>query len=365
MDKTVILCCVASFALSALFSSMLMPIILKFCKSRHLFDLPNARKIHQTANIPRLAGVAFAPSVAASVAVVMAYLCVIDDGVANKNFNISFISIGVAVIFLAGLVDDTKGLPPQMKLVMQVVAVCVLPVSGLGVCSSVLGCDAVAAAFDFVLTVFLGVYVINAINFIDGIDGLCGLFSVLVMLVLLPFFVLKGDAPCALASAAVVGVVAAFLPYNLFGDAEKGTKMFMGDTGSLTLGFIICALCMRVASYGDEAGCCGLSPKMVSLSLLALPMFDLCKVAVVRALHHRNVFGADKSHIHHRLMAAGLSQRQSLAAIMAMVVLILLVNSVLSFYKSMVFILFFDIFFMAIGGILIEYIIKVKDEKGG
>lgn len=363
MDKTMIICCAAAFALSVSFSSLLMPLILKFCKSRCLFDLPNVRKIHQTTNIPRLAGVAFAPCVAVSVAVVMACSCAIVDGVANKNFNILLISTGVAVIFLAGLVDDIKGLHPQIKLVMQAFAVCVLPVSGLSVCSSVLGCCAIAVPFDFILTMFVAVYVINAINFIDGIDGLCGVFSILVMLVLLPFFVLKGDMACALVAAAVVGAVAAFLPYNLFGRAERGTKMFMGDTGSLTLGFIICTLCMRAAAYGDEVGCRGVSPKVISISLLALPMFDLYKVAIVRTVHHRNVFDADKSHIHHRLMAAGLSQHQSLAAIIALVALILLANCALSAYRSMAFIALLDILCMAIGSLLIEYIIKVRGKK--
>lgn len=154
-----------------------------------------------------------------------------------------------------------------------------------------------------VLTVFLCLLIVNSVNLIDGIDGLsCGL----------------------------IGAVMAFFFFNVFGSERRGAKTFMGDTGSLVLGYTLAYLAIKYAMNNPMV----LAPRphgmTVVITLLAVPVFDLVRVACMRLLNRKGIFHPDKTHVHHLALAAGFSMTTSLLLILGLQLLIIGVNAVMS-----------------------------------
>lgn len=140
-----------------------------------------------------------------------------------------------------------------------------------------------------------------------------------------------------------MGALIAFLIFNLFGKPEKNTKIFMGDSGSLSLGFTLGFLsvkCMMnntlIWDYRPEA-------LLVPLTLLFVPIADVARVTLYRLLHRQPLFKADKNHIHHKMMRTGMSQHQTLWAILALAVVYIIMNSMLYMVMSPTYIVLIDI----------------------
>ena len=121
----------------------------------------------------------------------------------------------------------------------------------------------------------------------------------------------------------------AFFYFNMFGKPDKGTKIFMGDSGSLTLGYIISALFVRYLMLYAEDGDSDYSGVILVYCALIIPVFDVVRVVLFRFRKRQPIFGADRNHIHHRLMDAGLNQQKTLMVIIAMAVSFIIVNALL------------------------------------
>ena len=154
-------------------------------------------------------------------------------------------------------------------------------------------------------TVLTVVFITNAINLIDGIDGLASGLSSVALLVFTFLFISKGLWSYAMLSAGTFGENLPFFYYNVFGSVERARKIFMGDTGSMFLGYVIAAVSVMGSMKTAAA-----AVLIVPLVALAVPITDTVLAIVRRRQSGVPIFSPDKNHLHHRLLAAGLSQKQ-------------------------------------------------------
>ena len=313
---------VAGFLLSALMGRLIIPRILVISLRKRLFDIPDFRKIHQHP-ISRLGGVTFFP-------VIMLVMCAITlIGLHTKGFSDQFFSnhivdemlcltAGLVLLYIIGVCDDLIGVRYGRKLLVQVFAASFLPFAGLYVVDfyGLFGVDVVSPFIGIPLTVLLTVFVTNAINLIDGIDGLASSLCMIALLIFGTAFALNGVWMYSLLAFVCLGVLIPFFLYNVFGNAEHGSKIFMGDTGSLTLGFILSLFSVKyILLLSTDSSAVSGTPIVWVFSLLLVPCLDVCRVVLNRLQRKANPFKPDKTHIHHKFLMMGFSPRRSLVLI--------------------------------------------------
>jgi len=321
-----------AFLLSILCGFLFIPQIIKFCRKKGLYDHPNRRKVHSR-DIPRLGGISFMPSMLlASLVVVLVYnQNYYSHEITISSWSLMFL-LSLLLIYFVGLVDDLVGLGAKTKFVVQTFAAVLLPLSGLyinnlyGFC----GIHEIPFMVGAPLTVFVMIFACNAINLIDGIDGLSAGLSFIALTGFLFCFYFEDMYTYCILIAGLLGVLVVFLYFNILGDADKGTKIFMGDSGSLTLGFILGFLFVKFTMDNPKVRNFSLDSMALAYTLLIVPMFDVVRVSLVRLWHRKPVFQADKNHIHHKLMRAGLNQYQTLVCILCLSLFFIVLNLVLT-----------------------------------
>ena len=296
-----------------------MPVLLRFCKKRGLFDMPNSRKVH-TNHIPRLGGTLFVPAMLAGMFAVGALSIWQGDDYFSLGFSSVLMFVALIMVYTIGLIDDVLGLDAKVKFAIQFIAAAFMPVCNLyinnlyGFC----GIYEIPVWVGYPLTMLIALTIINAINLIDGIDGLSSGLGVIALGVFSFLFIKLGSPVFAVFSLGLSGALVAFMYYNLFGSAEEFTKTFMGDTGSLVLGFSLTYLCIKYCMFNPAVfqtqGC----PILVSFTLVAVPVFDLVRVAVSRLCRGKGMFTPDKTHIHHLCLAAGMTMRRALLCVLVL-----------------------------------------------
>lgn len=341
-----ILLLIATFALSSVIGVVAIPRIVRLARELHLYDLPDSRKVHKMP-IPRLGGVAFLPAVVIAIATVVAVASRFGleiDALAERGAPQHFVAYlaGVMMLYSVGIYDDVSGVGYRVKFVVQTAAACLLCVSGLWFASfeHILFIDTVPFWIGMPLTVLFVVYLTNAMNLIDGIDGLASGLACLSLLCVAALCVISHDTVWAMLAVAFVGVLATFFCYNVFGGRNK---VFMGDAGSLTLGFTLSFVVLHFWQaepiwnpYLHNIG-------IVVLSTLVIPMFDVVRVFASRLRDGRNPFLPDKNHIHHKLMRTGLSGHGALVAILLLSLTFIMLNYLVATYMSQTLIILLDI----------------------
>lgn len=317
-----------AFLLSVVCGFVSIPRILDFCKRKNLYDIPNARKVHKNA-IPRLGGVSFLPSMVIATLIALVVLTYNYRGgkLEINTWAVSF-AIGLILVYAVGLVDDLIGLPPMTKFIVQIIAAVLLPLSWLYINDfyGFMGFYSIPYYIGMPLTVFVLVFVMNAMNLIDGIDGLSGSLSLIALAGFFYCFYREGLLVYCILIAGLSGVIVAFLYFNIWGNAEKGQKIFMGDSGSLTLGYILGTLLVKFSMNNPNVMPYRRESMLLAVTLLMVPTFDVVRVILVRMLHRKPIFNADKNHIHHKLMRAGLTQHQALIVIIALALFFIVLN---------------------------------------
>ena len=281
-----------AFLSAAIVTAIGLPLIIKACRYFKLYDLPNERKIHHMP-VPRLGGLIFMP--AAVIGLAMASWLRVQNGWDGFVFGVSTLAmtIGGLMIYIIGIIDDRVGMHQIMPFV------------------------------GYVLTVILILTIVNAINLIDGIDGLS---SGLCILILLAYtYLLRGNPAIASLDAAIVGSLCVFWCFNVFGKVG-GWKIFMGDAGSLFLGYVCAYMGIKSLMRPIAPVDCGEEQMLISITLLLIPVLDVMRVAIQRLLTGHGIFVPDKTHIHHILMSAGLSMHAALACILVLFLLICGIN---------------------------------------
>ena len=326
---------VVALVTSAVCGFVAIPNILNFCLKRRIFDIPNSRKVHKNP-VPRLGGISFIPSMLLAFILALAMLSHEYKGhVIQINLWSAFFLLSLLIIYSLGIIDDLTGLGARVKFSVQIIAAVLLPASGLYINNlyGLFGINAIPAWFGVPFTVFAIVFVVNAMNLIDGIDGLCAGISELALAGFLLAFCEEGLYAYCILIAGLMGVLIPYLYYNLFGGPKRDKKIFMGDSGSLTLGFILSFLSVKLSM--DNSAVMPFNPwhMPIALSLLLVPVFDVVRVILHRLRTHRSPFHPDKNHIHHKLIRYGLTMHQSLIVIVAIALAFLAVNTVV-FYLS-------------------------------
>ena len=324
-----------SFLLALLLESLILPQILRIAYKKRLYDLPNARKVHKTPT-PRLGGISFMPVIVIVLGLMaVARLrwvtdTVLSQNVTNQTMIYILFAMGLMLLYLIGAVDDLVGVSYRTKFVAQVIAAILPPVGGLWINNfgGLFGITAIPFWIGIPLTVFVFVYVINAINLIDGIDGLAsGLSGLALILIAAACFAVKHFSMGILATT-MVAILVVFFKYNVF---NKGThKLFMGDAGSMCLGYILALLIVHFWNVRPDFDPFKNNLNIVVTSALLIPLLDVVHVVLMRLKNHRNPFLPDKTHIHHRLMSAGLSARSTLFCLLALSTFIIGFNVLLA-----------------------------------
>lgn len=332
----------ASFFSAMLITAIGLPLIIKACRYFKYFDLPDERKMHSKP-VPRLGGLIFMP--AAVVGLFVASWVSVMIGNEEFVFGVSTIAMtfGGLIIYLIGFIDDRYGMKAVHKFIIQTIAAFILPLCNLVITdlNGIFGLHQIPFWIGYVLTVMAILTIVNAINLIDGIDGLS---SGLCILILLAYTVLLSKNP-AIASldAAIVGSLIVFWLFNVFGNVG-GMKIFMGDAGSLFLGYVCAYMSIKSLMRPIAPDDCGEKQMLISITLLLIPVLDVIRVALQRLITGHGIFEPDKTHIHHILMNAGLSMHAALVCILSLFLLICGINYALwQCHFPMPFIVLMDI----------------------
>lgn len=342
---------ISAFVSAVILGRIIIPNILIISLRKRLFDVPDERKVHKRP-IPRLGGVTFFPVILFSLCVFTAVRLMTGHGPAETSTTdlvceFLFLTGGLTLLYIVGIADDLIGVRYRKKFLVQIISAAMFPLSGLYINNfyGLFGIYLIPAEVGIPLTMLLVVFITNAINLIDGIDGLASGLSMVALLVFGVLFVHFRMWSYAMLAFVTVGVIIPFFSYNVFGSADLGRKIFMGDTGSLTLGYILSFFVIKYCMYEpDMLLTMKTSPVLVSFSVLMVPCLDVIRVVLRRARNKRSLFMPDKTHIHHKFLAMGFSPRRALVTIQLMsacfcaftIVAILYMNNTLVFVIDVV-----------------------------
>lgn len=263
-------------------------------------DYPKDRGVHKKP-MPRMGGVAIV--LGFSVTVLMIFF--FDKGMSTKQF-IGFF-VGALMIAALGVLDDMKNLPAKLKFCVQIVAALIVIFSGTQIHVVLWPVTAALQKFSIPITLIWIVGVTNAVNLIDGLDGLAAGVSSIAALSLMVLCIMTGSNTAVVLTAALAGACLGFLPRN-FNPAE----IFMGDTGSTFLGFVLAVTSILGVFKGYA-----LLAVSVSVLCLGLPVFDTIFAMLRRMAKHQPIMQPDRGHLHHRLIDRGFSQKQAVLILYA------------------------------------------------
>ena len=281
-----------SFTISLVGSVVVMPLLILYAQRNQLYDIPNKRSSHELL-VPRIGGIVFFTAFT----VYVTY--------AQNDFDpwlLYVMLFGATFLFVVGLYDDLRSVKPVLKLVSQMLAL-------LGMVYFYHDAierfrlhtifEFISADLFYVLVFCFFLVLINAVNLMDGIDGLAALVSINFFSVMAIIFFRSNHHHFSILSLVIIGSLMAFLFFNF----SRKFKIFMGDCGSLFMGFLMCCFALQLIA----SSCC--DPAMEQLSgnqltyvfaaLFSLPIFDIFRVIFLRMANGKPIFQADRNHLHH------------------------------------------------------------------
>lgn len=272
-----------------------MPRIIGVVTYKRLMSDPNERSSHSE-KVPSLGGIAFFIVVTLGLYFIQSW----------DKYDISMsILPGLLILFVIGLKDDLVVLSPRTKIIAQLMAVSFLlyhPSFQIHHLHNFFGIEEVSLFVTVPLAAFVALFIINAFNLIDGIDGLAAMIGIVIFGVYAFLFFMLDLHYFMAICLVVMGTLAAFLRFNL----SSSKKIFMGDTGSLIIGFLIAAATIRL--FGVDPMVLKKMPfqlenlPIIVVAVLIIPVFDTARVFTVRLLNRKTPFSADRNHIHHLLI---------------------------------------------------------------
>lgn len=293
--------------ITALISIISTPLVRKLAIKVNAIDVPKEARRVNTRPVPVMGGLA--------IYIAFVIGTILYNGILTTS-QIGII-IGATIIVIGGIIDDIKDLRPKYKLIIQVLAAVCLIVSGVKI-------TVITNPFmelypylsmgwiNIPLTIIWIVGVTNAFNLIDGLDGLAAGIAFISSVTLMIVSILNGRLEAAFLTAVLSGAILGFLPYNF-----NPASIFMGDTGSQLLGFLLAAISIEGAIKSATAF-------VIAVPILAfgLPIYDTLFAMIRRKVNGKSIMQADRGHLHHRLLDMGLSQKQ-------VVVIMYLISAVL------------------------------------
>lgn len=280
---------------------LIIPVIIDVAAAKKLFDLPDHRKQHTTP-VPPLGGVGIIISLA------FAFFLWAD---LSQVPELKYGFLGVLIIFFMGLKDDLLEMNATRKFIIQIGMAGMATLGGLRITHlhGLFGLETLPVSLQYAVSIFAIVGLANAFNLIDGIDGLSGGLSSICFLGLGLIFASLGLHTYSLLAFTGLGATLAFLKYNY-----SPAKIFMGDAGSLSLGFLIAIMCIKlIQTTAVLSGFVSINSLFITFvfSLIIIPVVDVSQVMTNRILHGKSPFDPDRGHLHHILLRLGLSHKQA------------------------------------------------------
>lgn len=286
-----------------LITFVFVPITVSVAKAKGIVAHENGRTSHK-GNIPTMGGLAVFAGFYVSL------LMFVND-VRLPEMN-AFLA-GSFLILLSGMKDDVAGISARKKFLIQIISACILifwadlRFTNL---QAFLGVYEINYFWSVCITIITIVGLTNCFNLIDGIDGLATGVSVVSLVSLGLWFFFVGQSGLMMISFILAACLLSFIPFNVFG---KENKIFLGDTGSLTAGFIVAFLIIKLNQVN-----LGLAPSLflqsapaISIAIVFVPLFDTLRVFAIRVINKRNPFSPDKLHAHRTLLSLGLNHAQT------------------------------------------------------
>lgn len=288
-----------SAGLAFLITFFAIPVIIQVAKDKKLFDEPDERKVHKNV-IPTLGGLGIFAGF------IIATLMGVPSGITSE---LQYFAAATTVIFFLGIKDDILVLSASKKFIGQLIAAGIIIKFGgvqLSNFHGFLGIYEIPHITSIVITLFTIIVITNSFNLIDGVDGLAGSLGLLTTLVFGAYFFYAGQLTYAVMAFSLAGSIIGFLIYNF-----SPAKIFMGDTGSLLLGLVNSILVIKFINIaGNTASNFPIeAAPAIGFSILMIPLFDTLRVFGLRILDRRSPFSPDRTHVHHFLLALGLSHR--------------------------------------------------------
>jgi UDP-N-acetylmuramyl pentapeptide phosphotransferase/UDP-N-acetylglucosamine-1-phosphate transferase len=330
-----------------------IPPIVRVANAKRLFDTFEERKIH-TLSVPAMGGVAI--FIGFTISSIVA-----TDGIPFDS--LKYIIASVIIMFFIGLKDDLMNITARKKLMVQIFAAVILVAMGnvrFTHLHGFLGTEEIGYIISIILSIFAIVVIINAFNLIDGIDGLASGLAILSVSAYGIWFLITGNTQFAILSFALVGSLAGFFIFNVFGTTNK---LFMGDTGSLIIGLVISALVVKFNEFNINASSpyAIVAAPSVSFALIIVPLVDTLRVMTIRIYQKKSPFSADNNHIHHRLLVLVPSHLKVTIIIVSVNMLIIALAYFLNQTSMNVNFQFLIVFFTGIFFSFIpSYILKMK-----
>jgi UDP-N-acetylmuramyl pentapeptide phosphotransferase/UDP-N-acetylglucosamine-1-phosphate transferase len=294
------------------------PSLIKVAILKRLFDAPgDTRKLH-TRMIPTIGGIMIFAGTVFSYALWFPSQKM-HDGIELYNAvnDFRFILSTLLVMFFVGVKDDIIGTAPVKKLVAHVLVGMVLVLmADIRIVSmhGIFGIDVLPYWASVFLSLFTYIVVVNAFNLIDGVDGLAGGVGFIASSAFGAWFALAGDYAMAALAIALAGSLLGFLFFNF-----NPAKIFMGDSGSLTIGLTISILAIKLISYDvgsiHNEFILNVSKPIFAMAVLVYPLIDTLRIFIYRAVQGVSPFSADRNHLHHRLIDIGCSHRKTVLII--------------------------------------------------
>lgn len=301
------------------------PSLIKVAKMKHLVDEPgDARKLHKR-SVPTIGGIIIFSSIIFSYSL---WFPDVDTGSVSlhgalKEFK--YIVASLILLFFIGVKDDIIGTSPAKKLMAHFIVAFILVLMGgiqIKGMHGLFGIQEIPEWARILLSVFVYIVVVNAINLIDGVDGLAAGIGFIISGFFATWFVFTGNGPMALLALILAGALAGFLLFNF-----SPARIFMGDSGSLTIGCIISVLVMSMIETPEKnipEFLKGHSVPVLAMAILVYPLVDTLRVFFVRAVRGQSPFSADKNHLHHRLLSLGLKHKGTVLVLYSYNILVVL-----------------------------------------
>jgi len=306
-----------SMAFAFLICYFLIPKIILLARDKHLMAAPVNRSSHAKP-VPNLGGI--------GIYFGFVIPTLIFGGI-NESKVLPFLTAACIIIFLIGVKDDIYVISPKTKLLGQIIAASIMIIFAdvrITHLHGILSIGEIPYIASFFLSLFIYIAITNAINLIDGIDGLAASIGIVAAIGFGVYFIYLEKINGSIACASLIGTLAAFLIFNY---AKGDRKIFMGDTGSLIIGFILSTYAIRFNEFSIQAVGNGAikSAPVVSIAILAIPIFDTIRVFLSRILRGKSPFKPDKTHIHHELLANGYTHHQATTVITGFSVLLIII----------------------------------------
>jgi UDP-GlcNAc:undecaprenyl-phosphate/decaprenyl-phosphate GlcNAc-1-phosphate transferase len=292
-----------------------VPVIVRVSKHLDFFERSNTRGSHN-GNIPTLGGVAIFFGVVISASLFY-------PEALEKEFR--YVLAALVILFFVGLKDDLLVLDPKKKFIAQlVIALIMILLADIRITTfhGFLNINEIPYWGSVVLSVFVYVIIFNGFNLIDGIDGLASGVAILVSVVFSILFIFADGYDYVFYAAILTGSLVAFFRFNVF---SRKNKLFLGDTGSLIIGFLIAMITISFLEFENinVVSRSNRSVPVIAFGILIVPLFDTLRVFVIRIFRGESPFHADRRHIHHRLLDLGFKHIQATLIIIAANLLII------------------------------------------